>query len=135
MRQLTSLIVSAVAALCLVGGAQAQSVSPMRAKGLTPTLVKGFHVKIGNPYKVPMTFVVTAMDPKFVHPAGGTEVQPASIRLAPGYSRSVLVAFKIDPPHKERTIGLCVSPDHLAGPVLPRVCGSYTGVLLPGNGR
>ncbi len=136
MRRLTGRAVALALLLAATGitGAEAQSLAPTRARGPTPSLVKGFNVVVGNPYKTRMTFLLTIMDPTFTNPAPNSLVQPASVTLAPGYSRPVIVAFKIDPNAKERTIGLCITPEKIAGPIRPRVCGTYTGILLKGAG-
>jgi hypothetical protein len=114
--------------------AQAQSLSPMRNLGLTPSTIKGFRLIVGNPYKTRMTFLVLPMDAKFRTAAADAVVSAPELRLAPGASRPVIVQFKIDPQIKERTIGVCVQPKDLEGPVLPRVCGTYTGKLLSAGG-
>ncbi len=63
----------ALGALLLLGGtAAAQSLSPMRGEGVTPSLVKGFRLTVGNPYKAKMTFVVLPMDPRFT--TGGAQL-------------------------------------------------------------
>ena len=67
------------------------------------------------------------MDPQFAEEVGDAVVKPETITIAPGHARTVIVAFKIDPIQKERTIGLCVMPYKFEGPILPRVCGRYTG--------
>lgn len=119
-----------------IGCAQAQSLSPMRSQGPTPSDIKGFRVSVGNPYQQRMVFSIVPMDPGFTLVAEGAVAKPNRVALAPGSSRSVLVAFKIDPHSKERTIGLCITPEAIAGPILPRVCGTYTGVKLrSGSGR
>jgi hypothetical protein len=127
--QLSRALLAFALALLLAGPVAAQSLSPMRAEGDTPSNIKGFRLAIGNPYKQRMTFVVLPMDPKFESPAPDAAVNQPEIRLAPGASRPVIVSFRIDPKLKERTIGVCVQPKDLDGPVLPRVCGTYTGRL------
>lgn len=125
----------AVACLALGSGAAAgQSLSPMRDAGSTPSDVKGFRLTIGNPYKTRMVFLVLPMDPSFRVAAAEAAVSAPEIRLAPGASRPVIVTFRIDPALKERTIGVCVQPKDLDGPVLPRVCGTYTGRLIGAGG-
>ena len=118
----------------LVAPAAAQSLSPMHNAGTTPSSIKGFRLSIGNPYKTRMTFEVLPMDPKFRVAAVDAEANFPEITLAPNASRQVIVTFKIDPARKERTIGVCVQPKDLDGPVLPRVCGTYTGRLLSAGG-
>lgn len=115
--------------LCGVGAAAAQSLSPMRADGNTPSDAKAFRLTVGNPYATRMTFLVIPMTPDFSRPVAGAVVSAPELRLAPGASRPVIVTFKIDPALKERTIGVCVQPKNLEGTVLPRVCGTYTGRL------
>lgn len=127
--QLKSLAFSLGAMLFLSGAASAQSLSPMRNEGTTPSLVKGFRLTVGNPYKSKMTFVILPMDPKFTTPAGDAEVNFPEVTMAPGMKRQVLVTFRIDPQIKERTIGVCVQPKKIEGTVMPRVCGTYTGRL------
>lgn len=123
-------------AICTVaaGGVAAQSLSPMHGKGTTPSETKGFRLLVGNPYKTAMIFVIIPMDQTFQTVAPHAVVRPSEVKLAPGFSRSVLVAFDIDPVQKERTIGVCVQPREVDGPILPRVCGTYTGVLLGSGG-
>ncbi len=128
----------ALVVLVLAGGpalpAAAQSLSPMSNSGLTPSDIKGFRLMIGNPYKTRMIFDVLVLDPSFVSPAPQAVVNDAEIALAPGASRPVIVEFKVLPPYKERTIGVCVRPKGLRGPVQPRVCGLYTGKLIGARG-
>lgn len=112
------------------GGAGAQSLSPMRHQGSTPSDIKGFRLEVGNPYATRMHFQLIATDPTFTHEVEGASVTPADLNLAPGVRRTVILAFKIDAPQRERTIGLCVVPTNIEGPVLPRVCGTYTGTVL-----
>lgn len=129
--QLKARVALAICALGLLCDATAgQSLSPMHKTGATPTGVKGFRLLVGNPYPKRMTFVILAMDPAFEVMVDGAVVRPAEIRLAPGYARAVTVQFSIDPEAKERTIGVCVLPKDLEGPLLPRVCGTYTGIML-----
>lgn len=116
--------------LLLCDAASGQSLSPMHKTGTTPSEVKGFRLLVCNPYPKRMSFVILPMDPSFETPAQGAIVRPAEIRLAPGYARAVTVQFSIDPEAKERTIGVCVLPKDLDGPLLPRVCGTYTGIML-----
>ena len=135
---LAHLIKPGTAALLLALGfaavAQAQSLSPMENSGTTPSTVKGFKLTIGNPYKTRMTFLIQPMDAQFKTRLLDAEVNFPQLTMAPGYSRQVIVTFPIDPQRKERTIGVCVVPKDLAGPVLPRVCGRYTGKLLGAAG-
>jgi len=119
------LLAAALTGLCSV--AHAQSLSPMRLDGPTPSEIKAFRLTVGNPYKTRMTFLVMPMDPQFRVAAADAIVTAPEIRLAPGASRPIIVKFRIDPALKERTIGVCVLPKDLDGPVLPRVCGTYTG--------
>lgn len=112
-----------------VGSASAQSLSPMHNKGLTPSDTKGFKLVVGNPYPRAMTFVIVPMDTQFENLAARAVVRPSEVRLGAGLSRTVTVAFKIDPGQKERTIGVCVQPKEIEGSVFPRVCGTYTGVM------
>jgi hypothetical protein len=121
-------------ALALPAAASGQSLAPTHGSGPTPSAVKGFRLTVGNPYKTAMTFLVLPLDVGFSRPVGEVEVQPSRLTLAPGFARQVILAFKIPQNSKERTIGLCVQPEKLAGPVLPRVCGRYTGVRLAGVG-
>lgn len=114
--------------------ANAQSLSPMGKTGTTPSDIKAFRLTVGNPYRQLMTFLVVPMNTAFTAPVEGAKATPSELRLAPGYSRSVIVQFRIDPKAKERTIGVCVLPKDLEGPILPRVCGTYTGILLGSAG-
>lgn len=130
--RLTSLAALALAfALALPGlGADAQSLSPMRKDGRTPTETKGFRLVVGNPYPTRMTFQLVPMQPGFEVPAEDATVRPNRITLAPGFSRPVILTFKISPEEKERTVAVCIIPEGIEGPVLPRVCGTYVGRLL-----
>lgn len=131
--QLKSLIAtgSIAATLALMAlPASAQSLSPMRKAGATPSEIKAFKLQVGNPYDQRMTFIVVPMDPKFEHAVESARVLPNEVRLAPGAARGVTLQFKIDQETKERTIGVCVMPKELGGPVLPRVCGTYTGRIV-----
>lgn len=122
-------VILAVAALLagVPADVPAQSLTPMERTGATPSDIKGFKLLVGNPYPRRMTFVVTAMDPGFETEIEGAVTRPSRLTLAPGKGRSVIVAFKIDPAQKERTIGVCIKPEDFEGPILPRVCGRYTG--------
>lgn len=113
----------------LAGAAAAQSLTPMRAEGTTPSEIKGFRLAIGNPYRTRMVFRVIPTEPGFAIPAADAAVNFPEITLAPGATRQVIVSFRIDPAIKERTIGVCVQPKAIEGMVLPRVCGTYTGRL------
>ena len=129
--QLRSRVIAAalVLALAQAGAAAAQSLSPMRNEGETPSLIKGFKLFVGNPYKGRMIFEIIPMDPKFRVRAADAAVNFPELTLAPGMTRQIIVTFRIDPAIKERTIGVCVQPKSIAGTVLPRVCGTYTGRL------
>ena len=127
--QLSTPVLAAALILALTGAAAAQSLSPMRNEGDTPSLVKGFKLYVGNPYKTKMTFEVIPMDPKFQVAAADAAVNFPEISMAPGTTRQVIVTFRIDPRIKERTIGVCVQPQAIEGTVMPRVCGTYTGRL------
>lgn len=122
------------ALLLLPGVVAAQSLSPMRNEGTTPSNIKGFRLLVGNPYQAKMTFLVIPMDPKFTTLAADAEVNFPEITMAPGMKRQVIVTFKIDPALKERTIGVCVQPKNLDSPILPRVCGTYIGRLRNAGG-
>jgi len=127
--QLSHPLLAAALLLLLSGGADAQSLSPMRNEGETPSLVKGFKLYVGNPYKVRMIFEVIPMDPGFEVAAADAAVNFPEIAMAPGTTRQVIVTFRIDPQLKERTIGVCVQPKDIGGTIMPRVCGTYTGRL------
>jgi hypothetical protein len=127
--QLRSLVIAAGLVLALGNAAPAQSLSPMRSEGETPSLIKGFKLFVGNPYKGRMTFEIIPMDPKFRVRATDAAVNFPQLTMAPGMTRQIIVTFRIDPAIKERTIGVCVQPKSIAGTVLPRVCGTYTGRL------
>lgn len=128
--QLRPLCAAAALGLGLAAPVHGQSLSPMHNAGPTPSDVKGFRLTIGNPYRTRMIFRVMPTEPGFSVPAKAAAVNFPEIALAPGASRPVIVTFRIDPPRKERTIGVCVEPKGLSGPVLPRVCGTYTGKRL-----
>jgi hypothetical protein len=123
------ILAAAVASLlCAATAAStAQSLTPMQRAGGTPSDTKGFKLLVGNPYPGRMTFRVSAMDAEFVREVEGAMVKPSILTLAPGKARSIIVAFRIDPAIKERTIGVCIQPENFDGPILPRVCGRYTG--------
>jgi hypothetical protein len=125
--QLTPLIAAALALFAVSGPGLAQSLSPMRNDGETPSLVKGFKLRVGNPYPTRMVFEVIPMDPAFRVAAADAAVNFPEIAMAPGATRQVIVTFRIDPQLKERTIGVCVQPKAIEGAVMPRVCGTYTG--------
>lgn len=132
--QLRTLALALGAVLLFSGAAAAQSLSPMRGEGVTPSLVKGFRLTVGNPYRAKMTFVIIPMDPKFTTLAADAEVNFPEVTMAPGMSRQVIVTFAIDPALKERTIGVCVQPKELESTILPRVCGTYIGRLMRVSG-
>jgi hypothetical protein len=130
-------LIPAIAALllaALTATASAQSLSPMRNDGETPSMIKGFKLFVGNPYKSRMTFEILPMDPEFEVAALDAAVNFPELTMAPGTTRQVIVTFRIDPQLKERTIGVCVQPKTIEGTVMPRVCGTYTGRLRrPGS--
>ncbi|WP_051332444.1 hypothetical protein [Cucumibacter marinus] len=126
-RYLAPLGLVALTAFGSISAAHGQSLSPMRKDGLTLSDMKGFRVAVSNPYQKRMAFVLEVMDPEFETPVGDAVVQPARLVLAPGYGRHVILAFKIPPNQKERTIGLCVRPEEISGSILPRVCGTFVG--------
>ncbi|MEP7241332.1 MAG: hypothetical protein ABI697_10645 [Devosia sp.] len=134
MRPALSLLAIALAAGLAATAAAAQSLSPMTNSGTTPSDVKGFRLLVGNPYKQKMVFVVVPMDPRFEIAAEDAMVNFPELTMAPGMSRQVIVTFRIDAQHKERTIGVCVWPKQVDGPILPRVCGRYTGKRLVAGG-
>ncbi len=127
--QLKSTLLAAAALVLLGSPAPGQSLSPMHKTGATPGTVKAFRLQVANPYPARMSFVVMATNPDFTELAPAAVVRPSEIRLAPGHGRAVTVQFAIDPALKERTIGVCVLPKDLDGPLLPRVCGTYTGLM------
>ena len=127
--QLKSQFIAALLVLAAAGAASGQSLSPMRNEGDTPSNIKGFKLAIGNPYKGRMVFEVIPMDPKFEVRAADAAVNFEELAMAPGTTRQVIVTFRIDPQIKERTIGVCVQPKQIAGTIMPRVCGTYTGRL------
>ena len=96
------------------------------ADGFEPDILGLF---VGNPYNARMRFEIIPMDPEFRIRAADAAVNFPELALAPGMTRQVIVTFRIDPAIKERTIGVCVQPKSIAGTVLPRVCGTYTGRL------
>jgi hypothetical protein len=114
--------------------AAAQSLSPLEKSGITPSDTKAFKLTVGNPYNRRMTFVLVPLAPDYQTPIGGVVIRPAKLTMAPGFSRQVIVTFDIDPTKKERTIALCVMPAALDGPILPRVCGRYTGRMAGRGG-
>ena len=132
--QLKALVFAGIILAAFTGIAPAQSLAPMHNTGTTPSTIKGFRLFVGNPYKARMTFLVIPMDTAFKVAAADAAVNFPEITMAPNTTRQVIVTFKITPPRKERTIGVCVQPKDLDGPVLPRVCGTYTGRLLSAGG-
>jgi hypothetical protein len=126
--QLRLILISA-ALLLSASAASGQSLSPMRNEGETPSLIKGFKLFVGNPYKGRMTFEIIPMDPQFRTRAADAAINFPELTMAPGITRQIIVTFRIDPAIKERTIGVCVQPKSIAGTVMPRVCGTYTGRL------
>jgi hypothetical protein len=74
------------------------------------------------------------MQPDYRTPANNDVVNYPTLTMAPGFSREVIVTFAIDPNQKERTIALCVMPKAIDGPILPRVCGLYTGRMAGAGG-
>lgn len=122
--------------LTLVAGAPAlaQSLSPIEKDGITPSDRKAFRLQVGNPYDRRMTFVLVPMQPDYVTPADGARLSTTRLTMAPGFSRPVIFTFDIDPKLRERTIALCVMPEALDGPILPRVCGLYTGRMAGAGG-
>jgi hypothetical protein len=131
--KLAALALAVVAGTAIAAPAIAQSLSPLEKTGVTPSDRKAFKLTVGNPYKTRMTFVMVPMAPDYQTPIDGVTIRPAELTMAPQFSRQVIVTFDIDPKKKERTIALCVMPKALDGPILPRVCGRYTG-RMAGNG-
>lgn len=113
--------------LAITAPALAQSLSPLEKSGLTPSDRKAFRLQVGNPYERRMTFTLLPMLPDYATSAKGVVVKPAELTLGPGITRNIIVTFDIDPAKKERTIALCVMPKAIDSPILPRVCGLYTG--------
>jgi len=120
--------------LVLAAPATAQSLAPFEKTGVTPSDRKGFRLVVGNPYSRRMTFRLVPMQADYNTPADNAVVQPSRITMGPGISRQVIFTFDIDPAKRERTIALCVMPDAVDGPILPRVCGLYTGRMAGAGG-
>lgn len=129
-----TLMLAAALAAAVPHGAAAQSLSPLEKAGATPSDRKAFRLVVGNPYSRRMTFVLVPTEPDYSTPARGVVVNHPRLTLAPGYSRQVIVTFDIDPARGERTIALCVMPEAIDGPVLPRVCGLYAGRMAGRGG-
>jgi len=125
--KLAILPLAIVATCALAAPTAAQSLSPLEKSGITPSDKKAFKLTVGNPYNRRMTFVLVPLASDYQTPIGGVVIRPAELTMAPGFARQVIVTFDIDPTKKERTIALCVMPKALDGPILPRVCGRYTG--------
>lgn len=125
-KTLLALTVSAVTSTAV----SAQSVSPLRKEGTTMTNKKAFYVNVGNPYKTPMVFSLTPMEADYATPARKVVVRPAKLKLGVNQSKRVIFMFEIQKDQKERKVALCVTPEGITGPVLPRVCGTYTGKRL-----
>lgn len=136
MPSLKAMILAALvaAAFLSAGPALAQSLSPLEKSGPTPSDRKAFRLQVGNPYDRRMTFLLVPMLPDYQTPASGVVIQPAELTMAPGFSRPIIVTFDIDHKKRERTIALCVMPKALEGPILPRVCGLYTGRMAGAGG-
>lgn len=129
-----ALALVAATGLAMAAPAAAQSLSPLEKTGVTPSDRKAFKLTVGNPYERRMTFVLVPLAPDYATPIKGVTIQPPELTMAPGFSRQVIVTFDIDPTKKERTIALCVMPKALDGPILPRVCGRYTGRMAGRGG-
>jgi hypothetical protein len=129
-----ALALVAATGLAMAAPAAAQSLSPLEKTGMTPSDRKAFKLTVGNPYERRMTFVLVPLAPDYATPIKGVTIQPPELTMAPGFSRQVIVTFDIDPTKKERTIALCVMPKALDGPILPRVCGRYTGRMAGRGG-
>ena len=117
--------------LALLAGSAAasgQSLSPMRQDGADAQRRQGFPAdrrqSVQDPHDLHRS---SRWTPSFKVPVDQAVVNFPDIRLAPGASRPVIVQFRIGPDLKERTIGVCIAPEGLEGPILPRVCGTYTG--------
>lgn len=121
------LLLTAALTAAIPSVASGQSLSPLEKAGPTPSDRKAFRLVVGNPYTRRMTFVLVPTEPDYSTPARGVVVNHPKLTLAPGFSRQVIVTFDIDPSKGERTIALCVMPEAIDGPVLPRVCGLYAG--------
>lgn len=132
--KLAALALAIAAGLAIATPVAAQSLSPLEKSGITPSDRKAFKLTIGNPYERRMTFVLVPLAPDYETPIKGVTIQPAELTMAPGFSRQIIVTFDIDPAKKERTIALCVMPKALDGPILPRVCGRYTGRMASRGG-
>jgi hypothetical protein len=132
--KLAILPLAIAATFAFAAPAAAQSLSPLEKSGITPSDKKAFKLTVGNPYNRRMTFVLVPLAPDYQTPIGGVVIRPAKLTMAPGFSRQVIVTFDIDPTKKERTIALCVMPAALDGPILPRVCGRYTGRMAGRGG-
>jgi hypothetical protein len=132
--KLAILPLAIAATVAFAAPAAAQSLSPLEKSGITPSDKKAFKLTVGNPYNRRMTFVLVPLAPDYQTPIGGVVIRPAKLTMAPGFSRQVIVTFDIDPTKKERTIALCVMPAALDGPILPRVCGRYTGRMAGRGG-
>lgn len=124
----------AALALTLATPALAQSLSPLEKTGVTPSDRKAFRLTVGNPYAKRMTFELVPMQADYLTPAKNVVVNYPTLTMAPGFTRQVIVTFDIDPARKERTIALCVMPKAIDGPILPRVCGLYTGRMAGAGG-
>lgn len=120
--------------LGLTAPTAAQSLTPFEKTGVTPSDRKAFKLQVGNPYDSRMVFKVVPMQPDYETPAGGAVVKPTRLVMAPGITRQVIFTFDIDPARGERTIALCVTPEAMDGPILPRVCGLYTGRMAGTGG-
>jgi hypothetical protein len=129
-----SILLAAAFVVAMPFTASAQSLSPLEREGMTPSDRKAFRLVVGNPYNRRMTFVLVPTEPDYSTPARGVVVNHKRLTLAPGFSRQVIVTFDIDPAKGERTIALCVMPEAIDGPVLPRVCGRYAGHMAGRGG-
>lgn len=126
----------AIAALVVVAGlgaAHAQSLSPLQKAGDTSSARKAFRLVVGNPYNRRMTFSLVPMQSDYVTPTTGAVVNYPRLTMAPGFSRQVILTFDIDP-RKEGADNCALRHARKSdGPILPRVCGLYTG-RMAGHG-
>lgn len=134
MPSVKPIAIAATLVLALAGPTLAQSLSPLEKTGVTPSDRKAFRLTVGNPYPKRMTFELVPLQADYQTPAKNVVVNYPTLTMAPGLTRQVIVTFAIDPNQKERTIALCVMPKAIDGPILPRVCGLYTGRMAGAGG-
>lgn len=117
-----------IGALCLgAAEASAQSMFPMRDKGVTFTDKRGVMLTIVNPYRKAETFHMEAFEADLVTPSAGVKIMPNKVTLGSNSTRRVRVIFDV-PQEEEREIAVCMRLEVTEdAQIVPRVCGRYAG--------